>query len=105
MQLPNILRLEPGNFQALTDPFKRRLAAWWIVLVQDADQPGENTHHFLRVATEAGIKLATNLDQTELTELLNAGQIGQPLNLPFYRDEDELSEPLEDVLPRPGMER
>ena len=97
MHLDNLLAIDPDNLAALeaADPHKKRLAAWWIVLTQDADQPNELTRVMLTAAKEAGLPLATALDKTDLVELLNAGQIGQPFNLPFYRDEEELHNLLE----------
>jgi hypothetical protein len=97
MHLDNLLGLDPENLGPLinADPRTQRLAAWWIVLTQDADQLNEITRQTLADAKVAGLQLATALDQTDLCELLNAGQIGQPLNLPFYRDPEELENLLE----------
>lgn len=97
MHLENHLAIDPDNLAALetADPHKKRLAAWWVVLTQDAHQPNELTRQMLTAAKEAGLPLATALDKTDLAELLNAGQIGQPFNLPFYRDEEELLSLLE----------
>ena len=97
MHLDNFLSIDPDNLGPLenADARKRRLAAWWIVLTQDAEQPNELTRNILAAAKDAEIPLLTCLDQTDLTELLNAGQIGQPFNLFFYRDEENLFNVLE----------
>ena len=97
MHLDNLLAIDPDNLAPLenADPREKRLAAWWIVLTQDAEQPNELTREILTGAQDAGLQLTTCLDKTDLAELLNAGQIGQPFNLPFYRDEEELLNLLE----------
>jgi hypothetical protein len=97
MHLENLLAIDPDNLAPLehADPHKKRLAAWWIVLTQDAEQPNEITRQMLTAAQEAKLQLITALDNTDLAELLNAGQIGQPFNLPYYRDEEELINLLE----------
>lgn len=97
MHLDNFLSIDPDNLAPLqtADPRRKRLAAWWIVLTQDAEQPNELTRQMLTEAKDAQLPLTTCLEETDLAELLNAGQIGQPFNLFFYRDEESLVNLLE----------
>lgn len=103
MHLENHLAIEPNSFFTLerASDTKKRLAAWWIVLTQDAEQLERETREILDLAQQSHLHLKTTFDETPLTELLNAGQIGQPFNLPFYRDEDALVQLIETELTGP----
>lgn len=103
MRLENFLEIDNSTLFSLerASDTKKRLAAWWIVLTQDASQLDRETRQLLDTAQQSRLTLKTCLDETPLTELLNAGQIGQPFNLPFYRDEDALSQLIETELTGP----